>query len=78
MCFIVIFSKESFGCTGEEVEGSEAQHYQSNPQPLVGKVIQNRYTGFTSDQVLPEYSHNYAANTQVALCQTHKGDSAGH
>ena len=59
MYFIVIFRKTSFGCTGTEMERSQAQHYTSDPQPPVSKIIQVRYTCITSDKIRSEHSSYY-------------------
>ena len=69
MCLIVIFSKASFGCTGKKMERGKAQHYTSDPQPPVGKIIQARYACITTDKILSEHSSYFVTYKEATFCK---------
>ena len=63
------------------MERGKAQHYMSDPQPPVGKIIQARYACIMTDKILSEHSSYYVTYKEATfarlvgeIAQNHKTD----
>ena len=45
----------------------KAQHYTSDPQPRVGKIIQVRYPCITPDKILSTYTGYYVTHMEATF-----------